>query len=321
MWYWALCSPLVGGLAVRFHLGRKKWLGNTAILVAAGAALSALAMVLDTAAVPLLSLPTLGKLSFAARLRVFAVGDWHSEFITFAILVAWAHAAAYYSDSRDKERRAARLEIEMARLEASLNQAQLQALRMQLNPHFLFNALNTVAVLITEAPRAAYDVLVRLSDLLRAAINANHENEIPLRKELEFLHDYLEIEKVRFEDRLTPRLSVDPTTLDGLVPIFLLQPLVENAIRHAVAVRSARCTVEVRAVRCDGTLQLAVADDGPGLNGGSREGVGLSNTRERLARLYPDRHSFELVDSPGHGLTVRISIPYHETGAKNVASA
>jgi signal transduction histidine kinase len=317
LWYWALCTPLVAGLARRFHLGRRTWLRNGLILIAAGAALSTVAIVLDNAAVPLLRHPVLVKMSFAQRLRVFAVGVWHSEFITFAILIACAHATAYYSDSRDKERRAARLGLEMARLEASLNQAQLQALRMQLNPHFLFNALNTVAVLINEAPRAAYDVLIRLSDLLRATINSNQENEIPLRRELDFLRDYLEIEKVRFQDRLTPRLSVDPATLDALVPIFLLQPLVENAIRHAVAVRSAPCTVEVRAVRNNGVLQLDVADDGPGLNGRKREGIGLSNTRERLARLYPDRYSFELADSPGHGLTVRISIPYHETGAEN----
>ena len=213
----------------------------------------------------------------------------------------------YYRKYRERELRALQLETRLA-------QAQLDALKMQLHPHFLFNTLNSISVLMSEDVVAARRMLTRMSELLRASLENVGKHEVSLREELDFLGNYLEIEQTRFHDRLAVRMQIEPGVLDARVPNLILQPLVENAIRHGVAPRAQQGLIEISAVREDGMVQLKVRDNGPGLQLSAPEsltkGIGLSNTQARLNQLYGSHHRFELKDAPGGGLEVVIAIPF-----------
>ncbi len=227
--------------------------------------------------------------------------------VGFYWLVVLAHHGwHYYARYRERERRATELEGQLA-------QARLQALRMQLNPHFLFNALNTIAALIHEQPEVADRTVTRLSELLRVSLDRGDDQEIPLGQELEFLERYLEIEQTRFGERLHVDLDVPAPLKDCLVPALVLQPIVENAIRHGIEEREAGGRIAIRAVARDDLLELSVADNGPGLETGAtafrREGIGLSNTRSRLRHLYGERQGLELSPAAGGGLVVRVHLP------------
>src|SRR5256886_9309459 len=194
---------------------------------------------------------------------------------------------------------------------------------MQLNPHFLFNTLHAISSLMQKEVEAADQMITRLSDLLRYALESTDAQEVPLRQELDFLERYLEIEQTRFGDRRAVRVDVAPDTLDALVPNLVLQPLVENAIRHGIEPRSQGGRIELRC-RCDnGRLLLVVRDNGVGLspNGKLEEGVGLSNTRARLEQLYGEQHSFAFSEAPGGGLTVRLELPFRVLKKTVVSSA
>jgi len=199
-------------------------------------------------------------------------------------------------------------ELRSSQLETQLTQAQLQALKMQLHPHFLFNTLHSISALVHRDPEAADKMIARLGDFLRLTLDASATQEVPLRRELEFLNCYLEIERVRFNDRLTTSLEVDPRVLDCRVPNLILQPLVENAIRHGVSQRAAPGHVRVRAERRGDALLLQVSDNGAGLSTAAparratKGGVGLSNTRARLQQLYGSAYRFELSGDPRGGV-------------------
>jgi two-component system LytT family sensor kinase len=213
----------------------------------------------------------------------------------------------YYQQFRERERQAAELEKHLAR-------ARLQALKMQLQPHFLFNTLNGIAALNYEDPRAANLMLARLSELLRMTLEDNDAPEVSLRQELDFNRRYLELEQIRLGDRLTVTLEIAPETLDAVVPNLLLQPLVENAIRHGIAPYSARGKISIQAHRNNGTLHLRVADNGPGRRrdqgAASGTGVGLKNTTARLWQLYGDAQRLELKTAERGGWIVEITIPF-----------
>jgi LytS/YehU family sensor histidine kinase len=189
---------------------------------------------------------------------------------------------------------------------------------MQLDPHFLFNTLNGIMALIQENPQAAQRTVARLSEFLRLTLENSGVQEVPMQKELEFLDRYLQIEQLRFGDRLTVQQDVDPATLGGLVPSLILQPLVENAIKHGVAERRGPATILIQAARDDGRLVIHVRDNGGGIPSTPQEGIGLTNTRQRLQRLYGDEHVFELSSLEGGGVDVLLSIPYHEQGVFGV---
>ena len=201
-----------------------------------------------------------------------------------------------------------------SRLEAQLARAQLQVLRMQLHPHFLFNTLNTISALVHKDVRAADRMLALLGDLLRDSFEKLGAQEVALKQELNFLERYLEIEKARFQDRLIVRTEIASETLDALVPNLILQPLVENAIRHGISRRSGTGSIEVRAWREDGMLAVRIRDDGPGLPSeavmASRGGVGLANSQARLEQLYGRAHRFDLTNRPEGGLDVTLAIPF-----------
>lgn len=201
---------------------------------------------------------------------------------------------------------------EREQLEARLARAQLQSLRLQLHPHFLFNTLNTINALIGTDRHAAERVISGLSELLRMSLSTASEQEVTLAKELELLAHYIEIQQIRFQDRLTVNFRIDPEARYALVPNLMLQPLVENAIRHGIAPRAAPGHVVVTAAKRGDRLELSVVDDGVGENPRAhhRDGVGLGNTRARLLSLYASDHRFEAGGGAAGGFAVRIEIPY-----------
>jgi len=220
----------------------------------------------------------------------------HFDLAVYWIIVGGMLASSYYVKYHDRE--------------AQLARAELYALKAQLRPHFLFNTLNAISSLIRDEPLKAETMLSRLGDLLRITLRDHRADEVPLADELAFVDGYLEIEQARFGERLRVTRHIDPAALDALVPHLVLQPLVENAVRHGVGPRLAGGTVELRAERRGGTLALEVRDDGVGA-AAFAEGVGLANTRARLAHLYGAEHRFAVTTSAGTGFSVAIEIPDH----------
>ena len=221
--------------------------------------------------------------------------------------------ARHFREAREIRDRALRA----AQLESQLAQARLETLRAQLNPHFLFNALNTIAMLVRrQAGADAIRGVVGLSELLRKILAGTGAIEVPLREELGIITHYLGLEQLRFGAHLDVRISADPDTLDALVPSLLLQPLVENAVRHGLARSSRGGAVEVRCRRVDGSLVIDVRDDGVGLAEGwdprTSGGMGLANTRERLERLYQENHRFDVRNAPQGGALATVVIPFHK---------
>ena len=200
-------------------------------------------------------------------------------------------------------------------LERQLSSAHLRALQMQIEPHFLFNTLNAVTTLVELGRREqALETLEHLNTVLKLVLKRNTPNKIPLAQELEVLESYLAIEQVRFADRLRVEINLDPNVLDGLVPCFLLQPIVENAIRHGIAHCEDNGWIETSAQRVGARMRLQVRDNGPGINGGSTSGfgLGLSNTKERLAHFYQDDYEFRAFQPESGGFQVSITIPYEK---------
>ena len=236
----------------------------------------------------------------------------------------WVFMGLYYAF--DYHRRFREREVAAAHLETQLATAHLQALRMQLHPHFLFNALHSAAMLTMMDPEAAHRVLVQLSALLRTTLDRSAAPEVPLSEEIDFMDRYLAIEQVRFQDRLRVDIHADDDALSAVVPNLILQPLVENAVRHGIARRTdARC-LTIRAARENGSLVLEVEDDGPGLPPGwtltspDGSGVGLTNVRSRLERTYGEQARLELLTPadeagrPRPGVLARVTIPYRTGG-------
>jgi len=223
-------------------------------------------------------------------------------------LVVFGHLGWHYYQ-RYGER-----ELQAAELQRELVVARLDALRMQLNPHFLFNTLHAISALIHEDPEAADRMVARLSELLRLSLDQSKPQEVPLSEEIAFLDRYLEIESTRFGDRLKIEKHIEPGAEEAIVPFLVLQPLVENAIRHGIEPREDPGHISIGAHRHNGMLELSVIDNGVGLSGEpaarAREGIGLSNTRSRLSHLYGTEFRFDLATIAAGGLEARITIPY-----------
>jgi two-component system, LytTR family, sensor kinase len=232
---------------------------------------------------------------------------------TFWGLVGVAHAVRFYERSKARERREADLEHRLA-------QARLEALRMQLNPHFLFNTLNSIASLVHEAPQTAEEMIESLSELLRLALHTSGRQETTLRDEMVFLDHYLLIEQARFGDRLCLEKRIDVSTLNAVVPTLVLQPLVENAVRHGIENQLAPGLIQIIAEHCDQSLRIEVTDNCKGLDVETlSEGVGLSNTRLRLKELYGSEGTIEVRSKPGRGFSVELQLPWR-TGLSDSAA-
>jgi len=230
-----------------------------------------------------------------------AIGYW-----SFVVIITLYR---YYRVTRQRE-------LRTAQLERGLAQAELRNLRLQLQPHFLFNALNTISSTMYDDPRSADRMIGQLSQLLRLSLHTSHAQEVPLVDELEVLGSYLGLMKARLGTRLKATVVAMPDTLDALVPSMLLQPLAENAIRHGNASRASGGTITVRITRRENTIEIEVADDGPGAAPGVDifgQGVGLSATRDRLQLLYGPAHTFA-AGNEGKGFVARITLPYRRAG-------
>ena len=247
-------------------------------------------------------------------LHVRALGYLPGNSLIYLLMLGVGYGIEFFRRSQERELRASQLEGQLAR-------ARLQMLKMQLHPHFLFNALNSISALMHRDMDAADRMLGRLDDLLRRTLEQAGTQEVMLRDELNLLEPYLEIEQTRFGDRLSVQWDVEPAAMDALVPHLLLQPLVENSIRHGIAPRAQPGRVEISAHRADGMLRLEVRDNGRGLTPGggtAGAGVGLANTRARLTQLYDGEHRFDFRERPDGGVAVTLSIPYRRAAAPDL---
>ena len=309
---WALLTPGIIWLGRRVPpFGNRRWpLGVAVNLVSSMAVVFGLGVfyIVNTRAVQGVS-PDAQPLLLAA-LRSF-VFWFSSDGLLYWAILAIDYGVRDYRESRERALRASQLETQ-------LSEARLHALTMQLQPHFLFNALHTIGQLVrTGQPARAVQVVAGLGELLRRVLDGAATQEVPLKQELDFVRSYLDIEQIRFRDRLKVVLDPDPEALDATVPYFILQPLVENAIKHGIASRATVGRVLIGARRIDGTLHLTVRDDGSGLAepAGAR-GVGLANTSARLRQLYGDQASFEVVNMADGGVIARVVLPYRLAAAE-----
>jgi len=315
---WFVLTPLILKLSNRFPLQRGKLLRSVGIHSLAAPVFNIFTIFIFVVARGLILGPFPETRSLFESARSFVIAEFHGGMLLYWAVICISQGMDYYRRYRDRELLASNLETRLA-------EAQLDALRMQLHPHFLFNALNSVSVLMRKDVDAADRMLLQLSNLLRVTLARNAAHEIRLRQELEILERYLEIEQIRFQDRLTVRMRIDPSALDALVPQLFFQPLVENAIRHGIADREIGGVIDIRAEHQNGMLHLKVRDNGPGLNvlrGNLTEGVGLSNTRSRLEYLYGPGSRFEVCDAEEGGLIVTAAFPFHtETIVETVRGA
>jgi len=236
----------------------------------------------------------------------FAFGFYIDLIIALLIVIA-VHALLYYQSFRASE-------LAQSSLKTDLAQAQLRALKMQLHPHFLFNTLHSISSLVLEDPPKANSMIARLGDFLRLTVDNSDQQLVTLKEETEFLRCYLDIEQVRFGDRLTVTFELEPQTLSAQVPHLILQPVVENAIQHAIAPRSTRGHINIEAKRLNSLLRVAISDNGPGISSNAnlpwKQGVGLTNVRTRLQQIYGPDFRFELMNANDGGLTAVMEIPF-----------
>jgi sensor histidine kinase YesM len=307
---WAAATPLLVSLARRYPLIPWKganWLRHLAVCLAISVMVSGLTAVLEVALNPWAKSSGPQSVLEIWPYR-FGNGLLASLFLyTFVLIVT------YHVDARQ---RLAHQQMEAARLNEQLSKAQLQALRRQIEPHFLFNTLNAIAGLVRENRNDdAISMLAELSDFLRGVIAASERHEVPLAEEMEFVEKYLAIQKVRFADRLQFTLDVPPALLNAQVPSLVLQPVVENAIVHGIAKRAQGGLIRISAFRNDGRLTLNVYNDGPpaaSQNAPAGTGIGISNLRNRLQSLYGHAFDVTIRNQPARGVEVSVSLPFSE---------
>ena len=308
---WVPITLAVIALAARFPFSRERWPGYAIIHLIAAAVLAFVANVF----VVLMYWASTGKFGglvvLAQQGAIWATVRFHIAMLIYASILGITQGVLYY-------RRTQARELQLAKAEGQLAQARLQALNAQIRPHFLFNTLHTIGQLWRSGRSDDADaVLDHLGALFHKVSSSTSRFEVPLAEELDLVRDYLAIEEVRFRDRLRPTVCASVDTLDCLVPPLILQPLVENAVRHGISAVSTAGVLDVSASRDGSRLRLLVRDDGPGMSAGSKSpgtGTGLRNTRERLAQLYGDRGLMSITDAPGGGTIVTVDIPVVPNG-------
>ncbi len=308
-WYfWVPATPLILGLLRLFPFGRASWPRSLPVHMVAAFVLSVAHLAVSVAAGRyLIGYAYYRSEPFGDVMLHLFIRNVHLDVVVYVGVVAAGYAIEYYRRFRQRE-------LDALRLEARLTRAELQALESQLQPHFLFNTLNVIAVLVRkQETERAVRTLSRLGDLLRMTLDRSGRQLVPLAQELEFLRGYLEIQQIRFEDRLTISVDADADSLEVEVPWLCLQPLVENAVRHGLAPRPGPGRIEVSARRRDDVVKIEVLDDGRGLPEDFDlqrcRGIGVANVAARLAQLYGDQHQFELGSRSGGGTRAFIELP------------
>lgn len=317
---WALFSFLIVFLSRNFRLERQNLRKSLPIHISASLILAAVQLavfiLLDQIAIStdlshesLILIKSDDPFGFGEKYMVYFKTNFASGVFIYWMILGFINALDFYRKYKVQQ-------VKTSQLETRLAQAQLKSLKMQLHPHFLFNTLNAISTLIHKDPEAADRMLSRLSDLLRITLDNSGSQEIDLNKELDFLQRYLEMEQIRFGDRLNVNIEIEPEILDAQVPNLILQPLVENAIRHGISPNAGPGVIEIRCHRDNGMLELQVKDNGRGLSvyqqAHLREGIGISNTRERLKQLHGAHQSFDLRNSDDGGLIATVRMPYRD---------
>ncbi|HKG97889.1 MAG TPA: histidine kinase [Pyrinomonadaceae bacterium] len=301
---WALATPLVLWLARRFRIDRTNWLRRTGLHFLFSLGLVSSLLTLNF----LIWMVLAGSAGNITPFRIFRFiyNNLDRWLLIYGFILLLSHAFNYYNSYRKGELKASELRTQLV-------QSQLEALKMQIQPHFLFNTLHSISALLSRDTDGARKMITRLGDFLRLTLENSGSMEVTLQQEIEFLNGYLEIERIRFQDRLTTDIYVDPEVLDVRVPNLILQPIVENAMRHAIG-NSTSGRVEITAAPRNGVVRIEVKDNGPGIVDRALEtrrgkGLGLANTQARLVGLYGNAARFELANDPSGGLIVVLEIP------------
>ncbi|HKP45257.1 MAG TPA: histidine kinase [Pyrinomonadaceae bacterium] len=311
---WALFTPLVLLAAAKIPFERNNWIQASALHVPISLGLSIIVTAIGHVFVWYHFGREMGRSFSFSRMTSFVVSNFSEGVGIYMLIALFSYVLSYYRRFRESQ-------LKTFQLEAQLSNAQLQALKMQLQPHFLFNTLHSISALMSKDSEAARKMITRLGDFLRLTLENSGTQEVTLEQELAFLQCYLEIQRIRFQDRLTTEVNVSEETLDAKVPNLILQPIVENAIRHGIAPRSSPGLIEIHTERHNSTLRIQVRDNGPGLSDHRKservfkKGLGLANTEKRLEQLYGAEHLFDIGDDPRGGLLVTLEIPFHQDGS------
>jgi sensor histidine kinase YesM len=320
VYVWMLLTPAVLWLGRRFPFEREHWVRRILTHLALALAVALIQLTIESAILHQIGIFPAIMPTFAATFAFLLIIAFHQAFLMYWMLLAVQYGFLWYRKYVEGKQAALRLELRSAQLESQLTRAHLSALNMQLQPHFLFNTLNAIMVLVRQQKnREAEEMLGGLSDLLRCVLDDVDAQEVSLGRELEYVRLYLAIEQVRFQDRMSVEMAVDPDVIDAAVPHMVLQPIVENAIRHGIGGSSAAGKIRIAARRVNDALEMKVQDDGPGLaaaNAGQTRGIGLTNTRARLQQLFGEAASLTVENDEQRGVIATIVLPFRpaETG-------
>lgn len=317
VYLWALLTPAILWLGRQFPLERRNWLRPVTVHLLFSAGFSIFELSLESVLYSRLHLFPSATKDFRVALAQLLARGFHGGVFDYWIVLGVQWGVLYYRRYQDRSQEVLKFELRASELQSQLMSARLSALKMQLQPHFLFNTLNAIAVLVRQQKsKDAEQMLGYLSDLLRGVLEDVDAQEVSLRRELEYLQVYLSIEHVRFADRLRVEISTDPATQEASVPPLILQPIVENAIRHGIGRSSSAGRILISTAKIDDRVEVRVQDDGPGLStsySSERQGIGLTNTRARLRQLYGAEASLEMENCNGGGVVVTIKLPFRDS--------
>lgn len=312
---WAVLTPLIFWVSHRFSIERPDWPIRVGLHLIVALIVGALVDMAGDAFVFYYVQPSWMEGEAFNLLEDLLQLDFLYEFAIYLAVLAAGYARDYFLRYQERQKEASQLRTQTAELEAQLAEARLQALRMQINPHFLFNTLHAISTLVERDPAGVRRMIARLSQLLRYTLEETDTQEVTLDQELDFLERYLEIQRIRFQGHLDVEEDIPATTRKALVPNLILQPLVENAIKHGASQIEGMGRILIRARRDGNRLHVSVHDNGPGLSAntgdGAPKGFGLRNTQERLESLYGEDQELALFPSEKGGLVAQISLPFH----------
>lgn len=312
-WIWAVLTPFVFWLSTRFSIERSRWVVHIPVLLAIGVVIAILVYgVLAETREQFFEQVASRRPppSLFAPLRDIGRFRFVNHFLVFVAVLIAGYARVFFIRDQQRIHEANALGARAAMLQVQLADARLDALRMQLNPHFLFNTLHAIAALVERDPAGVRRMIARLSELLRVTMDSEAEHEVPLGEELSFLRRYVEIMGIRFQGQLRTTIDAADETLPAFIPRLILQPIVENALEHGAARATDQGIVEITARRRDDDLVITVINNGPGVEPAAESGVGLANTRARLTELYGDAASFTLTSRPEGGAIAEMILPF-----------
>lgn len=316
--FWAVLTPGVFWLCRRFGMEGRAWVGSLIVHLLAAACVVVLVSGLDYWSFQALGLARRGPHPVPSFTRLFFSFFFLKELFIYLVVVAAGFARNYFRRYQVHSREAVELRTHAAELQVQLAEARLHTLRMQVNPHFLFNTLHAVAALVERDPRGVRRMIARLSELLRYALDEGTPQEISLEQEMKFIRGYLEIQQIRFQGKLEVQQEIEPAAQDALLPNLILQPLVENAVKHGTSRSVGEGRILIRGRREGDMLVVSVHDNGPGpapSHGdgapSTSQGIGLRNTRERLESLYGDEGRMTLAPDVDGGCVAQIEVPFH----------